>query len=116
MAQWPNIPTLIYTDSVQFRTMSWGKGSSGGRKETPGVWSQSFNCSISAASADDIMTHSRESMQVSHVVTMNRRLGGIRDQFLWEETGTILGIVSIEPAGDGRGRIWNHYVQEYSTK
>ena len=56
--------------------------------------------------------HSRENMIVTHVVTCNSRLGYLRDQLQWQETGAILTIVGVEPAGDATGRIWNHYCEE----
>lgn len=110
---WPSIPSLIYTDSVKVRTVTWSKDHAGGRQPVNGAWSgKVFPCSVSAASASQQVQHSREGMVVSHVVTSDARLGYLRDQFQWQETGAILTIVAVEPAGDGTGRIWNHYVQE----
>ena len=110
---WPIIPPLIYTDEVKARASTWGtKDAAAGRTVTYGAWGNVVACSVSAASASQIQVHSRESMIVSHVVTCNDRLGYLRDQLQWQETGAILTIVSVEPAGDGTGRIWNHYCEE----
>lgn len=110
---WPHIPTLIYTDFVRVRPASWAmKDAAGGRVPTYGGWSAYVAASVSAAGADDVAIHSRESMVVTHVVTCNERLGYIRDQIQWAETGAILTILSVEPAGDGDGRIWNHMTEE----
>ena len=110
---WPHIPDLIYTDEVRVRSTSWTtKDAAAGRQPTYGAWSDYSDASVSAAGANDIAVHSRESMTVSHVVTCNNRLGYMRDQIQWAETGAILTIVGVEPAGDGTGRIWNHYVTE----
>ena len=109
---WPMIPPLIYTDSVQHRAVTWSQDRAGGRVPSYGSWGASVSCSVSAASATETAQHSRESMIVSHVVTCNTRLGYLRDQLLWAETGAILTIVSVEPAGDGMGRVWNHYAEE----
>ena len=116
----PSIPIdLIFSDTVQARSVVWvnpggtpSKDAAGGRKAVPGPWSCSFNCAVSAAGAVDVANHSRENMIVTHVVTCSTRLGGVRDQLLWSETGAILTIVGTEPAGDNTGRIWNHYVEE----
>ena len=109
---WPGIPPLVYTDSVKARAATWSKDAAGGRVPTYGAWGGSVACSVSAASAVQAQQHSRENMIVSHVVTSNARLGYLRDQLLWAETGAILTINAVEPAGDGTGRVWNHYAQE----
>lgn len=109
---WPKIPPLIYTDSVKARTATWSKDAAGGRVPTYGAWGGSVACSVSAVTATEVAIHGRESAMVSHVVTCNDRLGYLRDQLQWQETGAILTIVAVEPAGDGCGRIWNHYCEE----
>ncbi len=110
---WPHIPNLIYTDAVRVRTVTWPtKDAAGGRVPTTGGWGEAVLCSVSAASAQDVELHSRENMVVSHVVTSNGRLGYLRDQLQWQETGAILTISAVEPAGDGTGRIYNHYCDE----
>lgn len=110
---WPAIPTLIYTDAVSPRAVSWAtKDRAGGRVPTPGSWGPAVACSVSAASAAAVQIHSRDGFVVTHVVTCNDRLGNYRDQLRWEETGAILTITAVEPAGDGTGRIWNHYADE----
>lgn len=109
---WPTIPPLIYTDAVSVRSVSWSKDAAGGRVASYGGWGNPVSCSVSAASAEQTQQHSREGMIVSHVVTSNTRLGYLRDQFRWQETGAVLTIVSVEPAGDGTGRIFNHYAEE----
>ena len=109
---WPGIPPLIYTDSVKARSATWGKDAAGGRVPTYGSWGSAVDCSVSAASAIQVQQHSRDGMVVSHVVTANTRLGYLRDQLQWQETDAILTIVAVEPAGDGTGRIWNHYAEE----
>jgi hypothetical protein len=111
---WPAIPILIYTDAVKVRSVTWTtKDAAGGRVPTYGAWSGSeYACSVSAVSANEQAVHSRENMVVSHVVTSNTRLGYLRDQLQWQETGAVLTITSVEPAGDGTGRIWNHYATE----
>ena len=110
---WPTIPPLIFTDSVKVRTVTWeGKDAAGGRMPTVGAWGSEHECSVSAAGANDVAIHSRENMVVTHVVTCLDRLGSLRDQLQWQETGAILTIQGVEPAGDGTGRIWNHYCEE----
>lgn len=109
---WPDIPDIIYTDAVCVRTATWSQDHAKGRQPTYGPWGQPMECSVSAASASSSAQHSRESMVVSHVVTADDRYGYIRDQLQWQETGAILTIVAVEPAGDGNGRIWNHYCEE----
>ena len=112
----PRIPRVIFMDQVKSRSGSFSKDATGGRVLAEGAWGQSVRCSVSAAGASDVETHSRENMLVSHVVTSYARLGYIRDQLQWQETGAILTIVGVEPAGDGEGRIWNHYCEERPTK
>ena len=111
---WPRIPSLIYTDQVAVKpVISWGKDAAGGRVPTYATsWSVPYDCSVSAAGANDVAIHSRENMVVTHVVTCNSRLGYIRDQLQWQETGAILTVIGVEPAGDAEGRIWNHYCEE----
>lgn len=110
---WPLIPRVIYTDTVTPVTISsWTKDAAGGRVPVFGSQGDPVSCSVSAASANDTAQHSRESMVVSHVVVSNSRLGYLRDHLLWEETGAILTIVSVLPAGDAGGRIWEHYCEE----
>ncbi len=94
--------------------MTWaGHDKAGGRSSITSDWGgAAFPCSVSAASATQQAQHSREGMIVSHVVTCNDRLGYLRDQLMWMETLAILTIVAVEPAGDGTGRIWNHYCEE----
>ncbi len=115
---WPNIPRLIYTDAVSVRRVAWAQDAIKGRQAAyPDGWSgESYECSVSAASADDQVRHSRENMIVTHCVTCNTRLGSIRDQLLWAETGAVLTIVGVEPAGDGTGRVWNHYTEEHPAR
>ena len=109
---WPKIPTLVFTDLVKARSVAWSKDRAGGRLPTPGSWGQSIPCSVSAASAAAVQIHSRDGFVVTHVVTCLGRLGNYRDQLQWQETGAILTITAVEPAGDGMGRIWNHYTDE----
>lgn len=110
---WPAIPPLIFTDFVRARAVAWAmKDSAGGRLPTPSAWGSPVACSVSAAGANDVAVHSRENMVVTHVVTCKSRLGHLRDQLQWQETMAILTIVGVEPAGDGTGRIWNHYCEE----
>lgn len=109
---WPSIPPLIYTDTVKARTTTWTKDRAGGRVSTAGDWGQPIPCLVTAASAQQVQIHSREGMVVSHVVTCNDRLGYLRDQLQWQETSATLTITAVEPAGDGTGRIWNHYCEE----
>jgi len=113
---WPRIPTLVFTDSVRFRSSSWTKDQAGGRVLAEGPWGPIVSCSVAAAGATDVELHSREGMVVSHVVTTIFRLGYLRDQLWWQETGAILTVMGVEPAGDGRGRVWNHYCEERPTK
>ena len=110
---WPAIPPLIYTDAVAPRSVTWAtKDRAGGRVPTPGAWGAPVACSVSAASASAVQIHSRDGFVVSHVVTCDSRLGNYRDQLQWQETGAILTITAVEPAGDGTGRIWNFYCDE----
>jgi hypothetical protein len=115
---WPLIPRLIYSDDVRVKTLTgWTSDRSKGRKPLYSEWSsQTYPCSVSAASAEDSMEHSRESQIVSHVVTANKKLGGVQDQLEWQETGSVFRILNVLPAGDRTGRIFEHFVEEYAVK
>jgi hypothetical protein len=111
---WPTVPSLIYTDRVKVRTVTWEtKDRAGGRVAIPESWSsETYPCSVSASSVSESVT-SRDQTVVTHVVTADTRLANLRDQLQWQETGGILTITGIEPAGDANGRLWNHYTQEF---
>ena len=113
---WPTIPALIYSDSVRARTASWSQDPSKGRLASYGAWGRPAPCSVVAASSEEAAAHSRESMVVSHKVVCDTRLGYLRDQLLWDETGATLTIVSVQPAGDRTGRIWEHFCEERPTR
>lgn len=112
---WPSIPGILYTDSVTHYAVTHGKDAASGKTQTRGNAGGSYPCAVIAASANDIAVHSRESMTVSHVVVCDSKIGTYRDVLVWAETGATLTILSIEPAGDGRGRIWNHYCEEQAA-
>ncbi len=114
---WPAVPDLIYTDRVKVRTVTWDtKDRAGGRVPSYGEWSgATYRCAVSASYVSEAQTSSSQSV-VSHVVTADRRLANLRDQLRWQETGGILTITGIEPAGDGNGRLWNHYAQEFMSQ
>jgi hypothetical protein len=110
----PSVPNLIYTDSVRVRVVTWEtKDRAGGRVPTYGSWSgDTYRCSVSASGVTEAPTSTAQSI-VTHIVTADSRLAGLRDQLQWQETDGILTIIGIEPAGDGNSRLWNHYCQEF---
>jgi hypothetical protein len=120
---WPSIPMLVFTDRIRFRSATWGKDGVSGRLASYGGWGRWVSCSVSTPTTSDqdkfhLTAHGREEMKVSHIVTLNNSSYPglkVRDQLQWQETGYTLVVLGIEPAGDGRGRIWNLYCEYHPT-
>ena len=112
---WPLIPDLIFTDSVTHLATTHGKDAAGGKTRTSATSGSSYRCAVMAASASDTAQHSQDGYLVSHVVTCETKIGRAQDILVWAETGSRLRVLAIEPAGDGNGRIWNHYCEEMVT-
>ena len=117
MAQWPNIPGLIFTDSVQWRPVKmWTKDAALGRVPTFGPLSSPINCTVQPDEAQMIDEHGRQALVVRHSVIMSDNPGvQIRDQFIWAEGNKTLTVISAIPTGDGRGRIWDFDCEERPT-
>lgn len=114
---WPVIPDLIYTDRVKVRTVTWDtKDRAGGRVQSASAWSGStYRCSVSATSVTPAQM-ARDQVIITHVVTADTKIGNLRDQLQWQETGGVLTITGIEPAGDANGRVWEHFTEEYMAR
>jgi hypothetical protein len=110
---WPTVPDRIYTDRVKVRTVTWdAKDRAAGRQPTFGSWgADTYRCVVSAMGVSDAYEDTTQTV-VRHCVTADVRIGNLGDQLQWQETGGILVIDAIEPAGDASCRIWNHYTQE----
>jgi hypothetical protein len=113
---WPAIPKLLFTDSVTLYATTHGKDVAGGKTQSNLTRGGTYACAVMAASANDQAAHSRETQIISHVVTAVSQIGRYQDVLIWNETGASLTIVAIEPAGDGRGRIYNHYCEEHPIR
>ena len=114
---WPAIPTLIYTDSVQWlRVTGWTQDAALGRVPFYATTGATYACSVQPESAEMVGEHGRQGQIVNYTVTITANPGfKVRDQLVWLEGARTLIIVGVHPTGDANGRIYVLDCQEHPT-
>jgi hypothetical protein len=114
---WPTLKEFAVSDRVKIRRAVVSQDASKGRKYTyPGDWeAKQHQCAVLVASGEEVDQFSREGQVVRYTVVADHRLGVYRDQLQWQETGSVLTIVSIMPSGSAVARTWDHHCEEHTA-
>ena len=111
---WPTLKEFAVSDKVKIRRASVTQDASKGRRYLYNDdWEQKDHaCAVLVASGEEVDKFSREGQVIRYTVVSQERLGVYRDQLQWQETGSVLTIVSIQPSGSAVARTWDHHCEE----